>query len=106
MELFDQPQNNQCVTIIVFRAPSRWCGRSRGDRSRVCGRRTRPDGGREKGTSLNSTCLTPKPLAPSVYVHVPEAPSLHERSMSVTSLFRSPNDPVEGWVTHLLVPNS
>ena len=43
--------------------------------------------GREKGTSLNSTCLTPKPLAPSVYVHVPEAPSPHERSISVTSLF-------------------
>ena len=25
--------------------------------------------GREKGTLLNSTCLTPKPLASSVYVH-------------------------------------
>ncbi len=46
---------------------------------------------REKGTLLNSTCLTPKPLAPSVYVHVPEAHSAHERSiersMSVMSLF-------------------
>ena len=44
---------------------------------------------RGKGTSLNSTCLTPKPLASSIYVHVPEAPSSHERSMSVTSLFPS-----------------
>ena len=43
----------------------------------------------ENGTSLNSTCLTPKPLAPSVYVHVPEAPSPHERSILVTSLFPS-----------------
>ena len=42
--------------------------------------------GRGKGTSLNSTCLTPKLLAPSVYVHVPEAPSPHERSISVMSL--------------------
>jgi len=25
MELFDQPQNNQCVTIIVFRALSQIC---------------------------------------------------------------------------------
>src|SRR5271157_447520 len=43
----------------------------------------------EKGTSLNSTSLTPKPkpLASSVYVHVPEAPSPHKRSIAVTSLF-------------------
>src|SRR5271157_2575516 len=46
--------------------------------------------GREKGTSLNSTCLTPKPLAPSVYVHVLEVPSPLERSISVMSLFPSP----------------
>ncbi len=41
-------------------------------------------------TSLNSTCLTPKPLASSAYVHVPEAPSPHEQSIPVTSLFPSP----------------
>src|SRR5208337_195259 len=45
------------------------------------------DGKRETGTSLNSTCLTPKPLVPSVYVHVPQALSPHERSIFVTSLF-------------------
>jgi|SRR5208282_498178 len=45
---------------------------------------------RGKGTSLNSTCLTPKPLASSVYVHVPEAPSPHERSILVMSLFPFP----------------
>jgi hypothetical protein len=39
--------------------------------------------------SLISTCLTPKPLAPSVYVHAPEAPSPREQSISVTSLFPS-----------------
>ena len=43
--------------------------------------------GRGKGTSLNSTCLTPKPLASSVYVHVPEALSLRKRAISVMSLF-------------------
>src|SRR5208337_5034268 len=31
----------------------------------------------------------PKPFAPSVYVHVPEAPSPHERSISVMSHFPS-----------------
>jgi len=45
---------------------------------------------REKGTSLNSTSLTPKSFASRVYVHVPEAPSPHLRSISgsekVTSL--------------------
>src|SRR5208337_1807954 len=46
--------------------------------------------GRGKGTSLNSTCLTPKPLASSVYVHVPEAPSPRKRAISVMSLFPSP----------------
>jgi hypothetical protein len=46
--------------------------------------------GMEKGTSLNSTCLPPKPLASSVYVRVPEAPSPHERSISMMSLFPSP----------------
>jgi len=44
---------------------------------------------RGKGTLLNSTCLTPKPLAPSLYVHVREAPSPHERSITVMSLFPS-----------------
>src|SRR5271157_1082409 len=44
---------------------------------------------RGKGTSLNSTCLTPRPLALSVYVHGPEAHSPRERSISVTSLFYS-----------------
>ena len=43
---------------------------------------------REKGTSLNSDSLTPKPLASSVYVRVPEAPCPHKRSISVMSLFR------------------
>ena len=47
-------------------------------------------GGMEKGTSLNSTCLTPKPFASSVYVRVPEAPSPHELSISMMSLFPSP----------------
>jgi hypothetical protein len=40
-------------------------------------------------TSLNSTCLTPKPLASSIYVHFPEAPSPRKRAMSATSLFPS-----------------
>ena len=37
-------------------------------------RRT-PELGSGQGTSLNSTSLTPKPLASSVYVYVPKAPS-------------------------------
>ena len=45
--------------------------------------------GRGKGTSMNSTCLTPKPLASNVYVHVPEAPSPRIRPISVMSLFLS-----------------
>jgi len=45
---------------------------------------------REKGTSLNSDSLGPKPLASSVYVRVPEASCPHKRSISVTSLFPSP----------------
>ena len=45
---------------------------------------------REKRTSPNSTSLTPKPLASSVYVHVPEAPSPHKRSISVTSFLPFP----------------
>jgi len=45
---------------------------------------------REKGSSLNSASLTAKPLASGVYVHVPEAASPHERSISVMSLFPSP----------------
>src|SRR5271157_5872755 len=48
------------------------------------------ESGRGKGTSLNSTCLTPKPFASSVYVHVPEAPSPGKRAISVMSLFPSP----------------
>ena len=48
----------------------------------------RPDGS-VKGTSLNSASLTPKPLASSVYVHVPEAPSPLKRSISVMSFFLS-----------------
>ncbi len=40
-------------------------------------------------TSLISNCLTPKPLAPSVYVHVPQVPSPHEGSISVMPLFPS-----------------
>ena len=43
-----------------------------------------------KGTSLNSDSLAPKPLASSSYVRVPEAPSPHERSISMMSLFPSP----------------
>ena len=46
-----------------------------------------PPTGEGKGTSLNSASLTPKPLASSVYVHVPEAPSPLKRSMLVMSLF-------------------
>jgi hypothetical protein len=45
---------------------------------------------REKGSSLNSAFLTPKPLASSVYVHVLEAPSPLKRSILVTSPFPSP----------------
>src|SRR5271157_3977885 len=45
---------------------------------------------RGKGTSLNSTSLTPKPFASSVYVHIPEAPSSPKRSISVMSLFPFP----------------
>ncbi len=48
------------------------------------------DGRRGQGTLLNSTSLTPKPLASSVYMHVPEAISPHKRSISVTSLFPFP----------------
>ncbi len=44
---------------------------------------------REKGMSLNSDSLAPKPLASSVYVRVPEARFPHQRSISVTSLFPS-----------------
>ena len=46
-------------------------------------------GERKKKTSLNSTCLTPKPLASSVYVHLPEAPSACKLAISVMSLFHS-----------------
>jgi|SRR5271157_458780 len=48
-----------------------------------------PRPGRRKGTSPNSTCLTPKPLASSVYVHVPEAPSPRKLAILVMSLFLS-----------------
>ena len=59
-----------------------------GDRPR-CGKllSVADTGGREKGSSLNSAFLTPKPLASSVYVHVPEAHSPHERLISVMSRF-------------------
>ncbi len=46
--------------------------------------------GREKGSLLISASLTPWPLASSVSMHVLEAPSPLERSISVTSLFPSP----------------
>jgi hypothetical protein len=46
---------------------------------------------REKGSSLNSACLTPKPPASSVYVHVLEAHSPLKRSILVTSPFPYPN---------------
>jgi len=42
---------------------------------------------REKGTSPNSTWLTPKPLASSVYMHAPEASSPLKRSILVMSVF-------------------
>ena len=45
-----------------------------------------------KGSSLNSALLTPKPIASSVYVRVPEAPSPHKLSISVTPLFPSPRE--------------
>jgi hypothetical protein len=44
---------------------------------------------REKGTSLNSDSLAPKPLASSVYVRVSEARCPHKQSISVMSLFPS-----------------
>ena len=43
--------------------------------------------GKGQGPSLNSASFTTKPLASSVYVHVPETPSLLKRSILVTSLF-------------------
>jgi len=46
---------------------------------------------REKGSSLNSAFLTPKPPASSVHVRVFEAPSPLKRSMSVMSPFPSAN---------------
>ena len=46
---------------------------------------------REKGPSLNSASLTPKPLASSVYVHVLQAPSPLKRSILVMSPFPSPD---------------
>jgi hypothetical protein len=42
--------------------------------------------GRERGSSLYSALLTPKPPASSVYVRVPEARCPHTRSIPVTSL--------------------
>jgi len=44
---------------------------------------------REKGTLLNSASLAPKPVASSVYVRVPDAPSPLTRSISVFSFFPS-----------------
>src|SRR5208337_1328041 len=49
----------------------------------------------DKGTSLNSASLAPKPLASSVYVHVPEARCPHKWSISVTSLFPSAWYPID-----------
>jgi len=46
-------------------------------------------GGMAKGMSLNSALLTPKPLASSIYVRAPEAPSPRQRAISVASLFPS-----------------
>src|SRR5208337_767970 len=43
----------------------------------------------DKGTSLNSASLAPKPLASSVYVHVPEARCPHKWSISVMCPFPS-----------------
>jgi len=37
--------------------------------------------GRGKGSLLNSASLTPKPPAPSVYLHVLKAPSALKRSI-------------------------
>ena len=45
---------------------------------------------REKGSSLTSALLTPKPPASSVYVHVLEAPSPLKWSISVMCPFPSP----------------
>ena len=45
---------------------------------------------REKGSSQNSAFLTPELRASSVYVHVLEAPSPHERLILVMSLIPSP----------------
>ena len=46
--------------------------------------------GREKGSSLNSASLAPRPPALSVYVHVLKAPSFLKRSISVRQ-FRGHN---------------
>jgi len=50
-------------------------------------------GGSENGSSLKSTCSTPKPLASSVCLHVPAAPSPRKRAVSVMCLFPSPRGP-------------
>ena len=62
------------------------------------------DRGREEGPSLNSASLTPEPLASSVYVHALEAPSPLKRSISVTSLFPSPE--MSRGSPHSLFPSS
>src|SRR5208337_4682786 len=46
----------------------------------------------EKGSSLNSDSLAPKPLASSLYVPASEACCSHTRSIPVTSLFASPGN--------------
>ncbi len=45
---------------------------------------------REKGSSLNSDSLAPKPLASSLYVPVSQAHCPHKRSISVTSFLPPP----------------
>ena len=52
----------------------------------------------------NYCCQSPKPLAPSVYVHVPEAPSPHERSISATSLFPSCEEKGLHWILYRFSP--
>ena len=73
-----------CSLLAAGPLAERWERNGDGKRN---GDATRERKEREKGTSLKSTCLTPKPLASSGYAHVPEAPSPPERSISVMSFF-------------------
>src|SRR5208337_5113657 len=55
MELFDQPQNNQCVTIIVFRALTIY---NRGGPGTVCINYKPKGGSKEIGPPSSSATVT------------------------------------------------